>query len=101
MVPGTGLARNYPPILKFVWKNVMPVLTYFKRNTNSAKKSGSGLANLTIEKKYNTIKGKYFSDGKVVNSSADSYNQDYQQDLWQTSVELVEIKQNETSVSLG
>jgi NAD(P)-dependent dehydrogenase (short-subunit alcohol dehydrogenase family) len=100
MVPGTGLAKNYPPLLKFIWNNVMPILTYFKRNTNTAKKSGSRLANLTHAQVYKNIKGKYFSDGKVINSSADSYNQSYQQDLWRTSIELLGIKQNETSVSL-
>lgn len=101
MVPGTGLAQTYPPVLKFVWNNLMPILTFFKHNTNCAKKSGTRLANLALAKEYKGIKGKYFSDGKVMNSSADSYNPSYQQDLWRTSVELVGIQQSETRVAIG
>lgn len=100
IVPSMGLTKTYPPLLKFVWNTVMPILTYFKHNTNYSKKSGSRLANLTLAKEHKNIKGKYFLDGKVVNSSVSSYNQVYQKDLWKTSVELVGIKQNETSVSL-
>lgn len=100
MVPGTGLARTYPPVLRFVWNNVMPVLTYFKPNTNCAKKSGKRLANLAFGKELKHLSGIYYSDGKVTKSSVDSYNKSYQADLWKSSIELTEIKQDETTVQL-
>lgn len=100
MVPGTGLARTYPPILKFVWKNIMPVLTLFKRNVNSAKKSGTNLANIAFAKQFQHIKGKYFEGTKVIQSSQDSYNRVYQKDLWKTSLRLTKIKQEETWLQL-
>ena len=46
MVPGTGLARTYPPILRFMWKNIMPVLSLFQKNSNSPVVSGTNLAKL-------------------------------------------------------
>jgi len=89
MVPGTGLAKNYPAILRFVWNNIMPVLTYFKKNTNTAVLSGSRLANLAYSKKYADLNGIYFSDGEVTKSSVDSYNKKFQTELWNSSIELL------------
>lgn len=100
MVPGTGLARTYPPLLQFLWKNVMPVLTLFMRNVNSVKKSGANLANVAFAKQFQHIKGKYFEGAKVIQSSQDSYNRAYQKDLWKTSLRLTNIKQQETSLQL-
>jgi NAD(P)-dependent dehydrogenase (short-subunit alcohol dehydrogenase family) len=100
MVPGTGLARTYPPVLRFVWNNVMPILTYFKPNTNCAKKSGKRLANLAFNEEQKQLNGIYFSDGKVTTSSIDSYNKSYQAELWKSSIELTKIKQDETTVQL-
>jgi NAD(P)-dependent dehydrogenase (short-subunit alcohol dehydrogenase family) len=89
MVPGTGLAKNYPAILRFVWNNIMPILTHFKKNTNTAVLSGSRLANLAYSKKYADLNGIYFSDGEVTRSSADSYNEKFQKDLWNSSIEMI------------
>lgn len=100
MVPGTGLARTYPPVLRFVWNNVMPILTYFKSNTNCAKKSGKRLANLAFSKELKQLNGIYYSDGKVTKSSVDSYNKSYQAELWKSSIELTQLKQDETTIPL-
>jgi hypothetical protein len=89
MVPGTGLAKNYPAILRFVWNNIMPVLTHFKKNTNTAILSGSRLANLAYAKKYADLNGIYFSNGEVTKSSTDSYNEKFQTELWNSSIELI------------
>ncbi|MFD2288892.1 SDR family NAD(P)-dependent oxidoreductase [Pedobacter petrophilus] len=88
LTPGTGLAKNYPAILRFAWKNIMPIMTLFKHNTNTPSKSGGRLANLAFSKEYRNLKGIYFSDGKVIKSSIDSYNLDFQKDLWETSLKL-------------
>lgn len=95
MVPGTGLARTYPPILQFIWKNIMPALTLFKRNVNSVKKSGVNLANLAFAKQFQAFNGKYFEGTKVIQSSQDSYNRAFQTDLWQTCLRLTNIRQEE------
>lgn len=98
---GTGLARNYPLVLRFAWNTIMPIMKYFRPNTNSPYKSGSRLAMLAFSRNLNNLRGIYFSDGKVTQSSADSYNKDFQNDLWQASIELTGIKQQETTISIA
>ncbi len=100
-VPGTGLARNYPPFLRFISNNILPVLRYFVRNVNTAQVSGKRLANLAYADQYKNYKGKYFEGDKEINSSTDSYNKEYQDILWTSTIDLLGIKQNETSVQLA
>lgn len=100
LVPGTGLARTYSPLLRFVWKYIFPILRYFVRNVNTASTSGKRLANLAITEKFKDIRGKYFEGAKEIKSSADSYNKEYQTILWKSTLELLDIKQSETIVSL-
>jgi NAD(P)-dependent dehydrogenase (short-subunit alcohol dehydrogenase family) len=100
LTPGTGLAKSYPAHLRFAWNNIMPVLKFFRKNTNSPATSGSRLANLAMNTALSHLTGIYYSDGKVTKSSIDSYNKAYQVDLWKSSVELTGIRQQDTSVSL-
>jgi NAD(P)-dependent dehydrogenase (short-subunit alcohol dehydrogenase family) len=100
LTPGTGLAKSYPTILRFLWNNVMPMMRYFRKNTNSPAKSGSRLANLAIGETLRPLNGIYYSDGKVTRSSADSYNKAYQAELWNSSIELTGIRQQDTTISL-
>lgn len=88
MTPGTGLAKTYSPIMRFLWKNVFPVLTLLKSNIHTPAQAGRNLANLAYSEKYKDLKGIYFSDGKVVKTSVDSYNKDFQKSLWNGSLEL-------------
>lgn len=88
LTPGTGLARTYTPVMRFLWKNVFPVLTLFKSNIHTPAQAGKNLANLAYSEKYKDLKGIYFSDGKVVKTSVDSYNRSFQKDLWNGSLEL-------------
>ncbi|MBC8033193.1 MAG: SDR family NAD(P)-dependent oxidoreductase [Chitinophagaceae bacterium] len=101
LVPGTGLARTYSPLMRFLWRNVFPLLKYFVHNINTAENSGKRLANLAYSEDYKESKGKYFEGAKEIRSSIDSYNEDFQHTLWKTSVELLGIKQEETSVLLA
>ena len=45
-------------------------------------------------------KGKYFEVAQEIESSTHSYNKDYQDTLWTSTVDLLDINQNETAVSL-
>ncbi|MEO8404806.1 MAG: hypothetical protein ABI480_09430 [Chitinophagaceae bacterium] len=83
-----------------MWKNVMPMMKYFRKNTNSPATSGSRLANLAFSKELRQLNGIYYSEGKVTQSSTDSYNKTYQAELWKSSIELVGIQQQDTSISL-
>ena len=100
LVPGTGLARNYPPVLKFISDYVFKALIVFVHNVNTAQNSGKRLANLAYSDKYKSAKGKYFEGEKEIKSSTDSYNKELQKNLWESSIELLGVTQNETSISL-
>lgn len=89
MTPGTGLSRTYSPVLRFIWKNIMPVLTLFGNNVHTPAQAGRILAELANAEKYKHLKGIYFSNGRVVKSSVDSYNKDFQKELWHHSMELI------------
>lgn len=100
LVPGTGLARTYSPTLRFVWNYIFPLLKYFIPNVNTPQNSGKRLANLACSHQYTNSRGKYFEGTKEMNSSTDSYNPDFQHILWTSSVELLGIKQDDTSIFL-
>ncbi len=101
LVPGTGLARTYSPFLRFVWNYIFPLLKYFVRNVNTPQNSGKRLANLAYADKYKSAKGKYFEGEKEIKSSTDSYNKEYQDILWTSTMDLPGIKQNQTSISFA
>lgn len=92
MTPGTGLAKSYPPMVRFLWKNIFPVLTLFKKNVHTPSQAGKNLANLAYAKKHKSLKGICFSDGKVVKTSIDSYNKDFQKELWNGSLKLINME---------
>jgi NAD(P)-dependent dehydrogenase (short-subunit alcohol dehydrogenase family) len=100
LTPGTGLAKSYPAPLRFAWNNIMPMLRYFRKNTNPPTKSGSRLANLAFGKALSQLNGIYYSDGKVAKSSTDSYNKAYQAELWKSSIELTGVQQQDTTIPL-
>lgn len=100
MMPGTGLARDYSPFLKFMWKYIMPIMILFQKNVNTVKKSGRALASLITNDELDNVSGKYFDGTKEIGSSKLSYNLENQNDLWRTSVELVQLKQNETIITI-
>tara|TARA_R110000744_G_scaffold359446_2_gene466763 strand:- start:694 stop:1608 length:915 start_codon:yes stop_codon:yes gene_type:complete len=92
MTPGTGLAKTYSPFMRFLWKNVFPVLTLLKSNIHTPAQAGRNLAKLAYSEKYKDLKGIYFSDSKVVKTSVDSYNKDFQKSLWNGSLLLTKTK---------
>lgn len=100
LVPGTGLARTYSPFLRFVSNYIFPLLRFFIPNVNTAQASGIRLANLAYSEQYRDNRGKYFEGAKEIKSSTVSYNKEYQNFLWTSTIDLLGIKQAETSVSL-
>ncbi len=94
MTPGTGLAKTYSPVMRFLWKNVFPVLTLLKSNIHTPAQAGRNLAKLAYSEEYKDLMGIYFSDGKVVKTSVDSYNKIFQKSLWNGSLELTKTTFN-------
>jgi NAD(P)-dependent dehydrogenase (short-subunit alcohol dehydrogenase family) len=87
LMPGTGLARTYPAVLRFAWNYVLPVATLFMRNVNRAAKSGQRLA-LLASGPQGAVTGKYFSEGREIRSSELSYDAAKALDLWDASARM-------------
>jgi light-dependent protochlorophyllide reductase len=99
LMPGSGLASDYTPTAKFVWNNVLPVLCKLVPNVNTMKQSGEALARLVSDPELANVTRKYFSGFKMMDSSTESYDENKAQQLWDGSVELTQLKSEETIVA--
>ncbi|HEX9835017.1 MAG TPA: SDR family NAD(P)-dependent oxidoreductase [Mycobacterium sp.] len=88
LMPGSGLARDYSPIGRWVWRYVFPVLRVLP-NVNSAKASGARLAALVHHARLDGVTGAYFEGKRQIRSSVDSYDSEKALDLWDTSEQLL------------
>jgi NAD(P)-dependent dehydrogenase (short-subunit alcohol dehydrogenase family) len=98
LMPGTGLARDYSPIQRFIWNNVLPVIRPITRlfmAINSAQDSGQALARLVLDPALEKVTGKYYSGMKEEESSKESYDSNKALELWESSVNLVKLSKEE------
>jgi len=103
LVPGSGLARDYPAPLRFAWNRVLPavarVATRFVPTINTAEKAGDALARLALDPALEHVTGKYFPSharwGEAP-SSKDSYDAGRAAALWETSVRLAKLAPGES-----
>jgi len=93
MMPGTGLARDYPGYQRLVWRYVMPVLTLRSENINTPRQSGRALARLITDPALEDVSGRYWAGTREIESSTDSHDPTKAQDLWQTSLSLTGLEQ--------
>jgi len=90
MMPGTGLARTYAPVMRFAWHYILPALTLFMRNVNTPSKSGKRLAQLAAGSE-GSATGTYFSDGRETRSSELSLDKAKALDLWNGSADMAHL----------
>jgi NAD(P)-dependent dehydrogenase (short-subunit alcohol dehydrogenase family) len=93
LMPGTGLARTYPPLLRALWSWVLPNIIPLLRmamgpNVNSAAVSGDNLARLALDPAVHGWTGVYVSGRAAIRSSEVSYDRALQADLWALSADL-------------
>ena len=93
LMPGTGLARTYPPLLRALWSFVLPNIIPLLRatlgpNVNSPAVSGDNLARLAVDPSVHGWTGVYVSGRAAIRSSDASYDTALQADLWALSAEL-------------
>ena len=88
LMPGSGLARDYPPLQRLVWRYLLPALRVLP-GVRSTRTSGRYLAALVGDVRFDGVTGEYFDGGKPVRSSVDSYDRDKALDLWTTSERLL------------
>jgi NAD(P)-dependent dehydrogenase (short-subunit alcohol dehydrogenase family) len=88
LMPGSGLARDYPPLQRLAWRYLLPALRILP-GVRSTRTSGRYLAALVTEARFDGVSGQYFDGLRPIRSSADSYDRDKALDLWATSEELL------------
>jgi NAD(P)-dependent dehydrogenase (short-subunit alcohol dehydrogenase family) len=94
LMPGTGLAREYNPVLRFLWNRVMPALIPLLRliilsNIHKPQESGASLAYTALDEKERATNGVYYEGRKQIKSSVDSYDEAKQEDLWAWTVKTL------------
>lgn len=90
-IPGTGLIRDHRGIRVFAWRHVLPALTVIPGvNKHSPKQAGAALARLVLDPHLARTTGKHFAGKRETRSSADSYDTQLAEDLWNTSLELAD-----------
>lgn len=88
LMPGSGLARDYPELQRFAWNFVLPSMRLFVRNVNSTKSSGRALARLVLDDTFAEVSGRYFEGLRETSSSPDSRDESKQAQLWSASLRL-------------
>ena len=96
LMPGSGLAADYTSTAKFVWRNILPILSKFIPNVNTMEEAGKALAKLITDPELLDTTGKYFSGFKMMNSSTESYDKDKAAQLWKVSAELTQLHPKES-----
>ncbi|MDQ0897665.1 SDR family NAD(P)-dependent oxidoreductase [Paenibacillus sp. V4I7] len=92
MMPGKGsaLTRDYNPLLRFMWNNIMPLLRFVRSSVRTTKQSGNDLANLVLRGFVQS--GTYWDGPKEIASSEESYNKEHALELWKWSSEKLNLK---------
>jgi len=103
LVPGSGLARDYPAALRFVWNSVLPAVarlaTRVLPTVNPADKAGAALANVVLDPALERASGKYFPSHarwREAASSEASYDTQRAAALWGASVRMTRLTPEES-----
>jgi NAD(P)-dependent dehydrogenase (short-subunit alcohol dehydrogenase family) len=99
LVPGSGLARDYPAALRFIWNRVLPILVYLVPTVNTAERAGSALAELVLDPDLERASGRYFPSHtryREAPSSEESYDAERAAALWDASVRLCGLSKDES-----
>jgi NAD(P)-dependent dehydrogenase (short-subunit alcohol dehydrogenase family) len=106
LVPGSGLGRDYPAALRFVWDRILPGvahgLTRVVPTINPAPKAGAALANLVADPALVAVSGAYFpshSRWRQAPSSDASYDLVLARELWEESVRMTGLTAAESPLA--
>jgi light-dependent protochlorophyllide reductase len=103
LVPGSGLAREYPAFARAVWNSVMPamasVITRYVPNVSTAPKSGAALAQLVLEPRLGIRGARYYPSHTKwyeTPSSDQSYDVGRARELWEASIPMTGLTPGES-----
>ena len=96
LMPGTGLAREFPRPWRWIWLHVLPPLIPLLRlllspNIHTVDESGGALARLLVDPALAGTSGKYFEGRSEIRSSEESYDQARAAELWDASAALTQV----------
>ena len=100
LMPGTGLAREYPAVLQWIWNQLLPRMIPLLRlllspNIYTVADSGEILAATAIGDEVKGKSGVYLQRLKVTKSSDASHEEPKQDDLWEWTAQAVANNENE------
>lgn len=96
-MPGTGLARDYPAALRWIFVNALPWASVFMSRMETPERSGAQLARLATDPAFAERTNQYFVPSlQDIPSSEESYDEAKQADLWATSTQLAQLTAEET-----
>ena len=105
LVPGSGLARDYPAVLRFAWNRILPgvarLLSPVVPTINPASKAGRALARLVLDPALARTSGKYFPSHarwREAPSSDASYDLERAHALWEESARMSGLEAEESPI---
>jgi NAD(P)-dependent dehydrogenase (short-subunit alcohol dehydrogenase family) len=104
LMPGTGLARDYTPVMRWMWEQVLPRIPALGRMIFGASPtpvplSGANLARLAVDPAWEGVTGKYVQGAQVIPSSPASYDPAIARELWESSKMLVKLTPTEMALA--
>lgn len=96
LMPGTGLARDLPPLRQWAWNNIMPALKVLPGVTSTLN-SAERLARLTLGEEHAGVTNAYIEIGKLSKASAASNDPAREAELWKYCEQITNesIKENQ------
>ena len=100
LVPGTGLAREAGPFLRWGWEKFLPhalplIRLVIKGDAHTQQESGSALAWVATSPHVEGVSGVYYDFRKQIRSSKDSYDEKKQDDLWEWTARTISTNEEE------
>lgn len=87
LMPGTGLLRDAPPPVRWLWRHALPkALPLLRRvvseNIHTPAQSGAALSELLLRPDLGAVTGRYFEGIREIQSSRQSYDPELGRELW-------------------
>ena len=106
LVPGSGLAREYPAAMRLVWHWLLPAIAAgvhpFVPGISTLSASGAALARMVTDPALEGVSGKYFPSTarwRESPSSQDSYDVARARELWEASVRMTALSPLEAALA--
>ncbi|MEM6430605.1 MAG: SDR family NAD(P)-dependent oxidoreductase [Deinococcota bacterium] len=101
LMPGTGLSREYPTALRFVFGMIASVFRPFVAGIRTPAQSGQDVARLITDSTLAGLPEGYYDGQHAVPASPLAYDLSKAQDLWETSTKLVRLTPQQSPLVEG